>query len=86
MVYMGYYGISFSRLADAAAIKQNFGANGIGSPEPTAPFHVAVWVINPKKDPKVADAAEVLYSKHLAEDVQAVLDDRGLAWCSPTSN
>jgi prolyl-tRNA synthetase len=77
VMYMGCYGIGVSRIV-AAAIEQNFDANGIIWPEPMAPFQVAVCVINPKNDPKVAEAAENLYLKLLAEDIEAVLDDRGL--------
>lgn len=77
VMYMGCYGIGVSRIV-AAAIEQNFDANGIVWPEPMAPFQVAVCIINPKNDPKVAEAAEALYLKLLAEDIEAVLDDRGL--------
>ena len=77
VMYMGCYGIGVSRIV-AAAIEQNFDANGIFWPQPMAPFQVAVCIINPKNDPKVAEAAESLYLKLLAEDVEAVLDDRGL--------
>jgi prolyl-tRNA synthetase len=76
-MYMGCYGIGVSRIV-AAAIEQNFDANGIVWPEPMAPFQVAVCIINPKNDPKVAEAAEALYLKLLTEDIEAVLDDRGL--------
>ncbi|MEZ5454555.1 MAG: proline--tRNA ligase [Lysobacteraceae bacterium] len=77
VMYMGCYGIGVSRIV-AAAIEQNFDANGILWPAPMAPFQVAVCIINPKNDPKVAEAAESLYLKLLAEDIEAVLDDRGL--------
>jgi len=77
VMYMGCYGIGVSRIV-AAAIEQNFDESGIVWPEPMAPFQVAVCVINPKNDPKVAEAAEALYLKLLAEDIEAVLDDRGL--------
>jgi prolyl-tRNA synthetase len=74
---MGCYGIGVTRIV-GAAIEQNFDANGIAWPEPMAPWTVAVCVINPKSDAKVADAAVALYEKLLAAGVDACLDDRGL--------
>ena len=62
----------------AAAIEQNFDANGICWPAPMAPWQVAVCIINPKNDPAVVAAAEALYDELLAADIDAVLDDRGL--------
>ncbi|MCF7221290.1 proline--tRNA ligase [Marilutibacter chinensis] len=74
---MGCYGIGVSRIV-AAAIEQNFDDNGIRWPEAMAPWRVAVCLINPKKDPAVAEAAESLYRDLAAAGVDAVLDDRGL--------
>ena len=74
---MGCYGIGVSRIV-AAAIEQNFDDNGIRWPEAMAPWRVAVCVINPKKDPAVAGAAEALYRELAAAGIDAVLDDRGL--------
>ena len=77
VMFMGCYGIGVSRIV-AAAIEQNFDANGIIWPEPMAPWQVAVCVINPKHDPAVSDAAAALYEDLNARGVEACLDDRGL--------
>jgi prolyl-tRNA synthetase len=77
VMYMGCYGIGVSRIV-ASAIEQNFDAAGIMWPEPMAPWRVAVCVINPKNDAKVAAAAEALYADLGAKGVEVVLDDRGL--------
>ena len=74
---MGCYGIGVSRIV-AAAIEQNFDANGIAWPEAMAPWQAVVCVINPKKDPAVADAAEALYRELNAAGIETALDDRGL--------
>ena len=74
---MGCYGIGVSRIV-AAAIEQNFDANGICWPEPMAPWQVAVCVINPKNDAAVTEAAEALYAQLQAAGIDACLDDRGL--------
>ena len=74
---MGCYGIGVSRIV-AAAIEQNHDDNGICWPEAMAPGQAAVCVINPKKDPTVAEAAESLYRELNAAGIEAVLDDRGL--------
>jgi len=75
--YMGCYGIGVSRIV-AAAIEQNFDDNGVIWPEPMAPWRVAVCVINPKNDAKVADAANALYAELNARGIDTLLDDRGL--------
>jgi len=74
---MGCYGIGVSRIV-AAAIEQNFDANGIVWPEPMAPWRVAVCVINPKDDAAVNEAAEALYAELNAAGIETALDDRGL--------
>ncbi len=74
---MGCYGIGVSRIV-AAAIEQNFDANGIVWPEAMAPWQVAVCVINPKNDAAVTAAAEALYRELNAAGVETALDDRGL--------
>jgi len=74
---MGCYGIGVSRIV-AAAIEQNFDANGIVWPEPMAPWRVAVCVINPKDDAAVNAAAEALYAELNAAGIETTLDDRGL--------
>ncbi|KFN43627.1 proline--tRNA ligase [Arenimonas oryziterrae] len=77
VMFMGCYGIGVSRIV-AAAIEQNFDANGICWPEPMAPWRVAVCIINPKNDPAVVEAAQALYIDLNARGVDACLDDRGL--------
>jgi prolyl-tRNA synthetase len=77
VMYMGCYGVGVSRIV-AAAIEQNFDANGIRWPEAMAPWTVVVCVINPKKDPAVVAAAEALHAELLAAGLDACLDDRGL--------
>jgi prolyl-tRNA synthetase len=77
VMFMGCYGIGVSRIV-AAAIEQNFDANGICWPEPMAPWQVAVCVINPKNDATVSAAANALYEELQARGVETCLDDRGL--------
>lgn len=77
IMFMGCYGIGVSRIV-AAAIEQNFDANGIRWPEAMAPWRVAVCMINPKGDATVTAAAEALYNDLAARGVEVVLDDRGL--------
>jgi prolyl-tRNA synthetase len=77
VMYMGCYGIGVSRIV-AAAIEQNFDANGICWPEAMAPWQVALCVINPKNDSTVAAYAERLYAEMQQNGVQVCLDDRGL--------
>ncbi|HEY4582197.1 MAG TPA: proline--tRNA ligase [Lysobacter sp.] len=74
---MGCYGIGVSRIV-AAAIEQNFDANGIAWPDAIAPWQVAVCVINPKNAEAVNEAAQALLRDLVAAGVDAVLDDRGL--------
>lgn len=77
IMYMGCYGIGVSRIV-AAAIEQNFDANGICWPEKMAPWQIAICVINPKNDAKVADYAESLYQQFSNQGLSVCLDDRGL--------
>jgi prolyl-tRNA synthetase len=77
VMFMGCYGIGVSRIV-AAAIEQNFDANGICWPEPMAPWRVAVCVINPKNDTAVSAAANALYEELQARGIETCLDDRGL--------
>jgi len=74
---MGCYGIGVSRIV-AAAIEQNFDANGIIWPDAIAPWQVAVCVINPKNVDAVNEAAQALYRDLRGAGIDAVLDDRGL--------
>ncbi len=77
VMYMGCYGVGVSRIV-AAAIEQNFDANGICWPEPMAPWQVAVCVINPKNDANVSRAAMDLYEELTGKGIETCLDDRGL--------
>ncbi|OHE79772.1 MAG: proline--tRNA ligase [Lysobacterales bacterium GWF1_69_6] len=77
VMHMGCYGIGVSRIV-AAAIEQNFDANGICWPAPMAPWQVAVCIINPKNDPAVVEAADALYAELQAAGLEVVIDDRGL--------
>jgi len=77
VMFMGCYGVGVSRIV-AAAIEQNFDANGICWPEPMAPWQVAVCVINPKNDAAVAAYADRLYGDLSARGINVCLDDRGL--------
>jgi prolyl-tRNA synthetase len=72
---MGCYGIGVTRLV-AAAIEQNFDANGIVWPEPIAPFQVALVPMNLHKSERVRAAVEPLYEALLADGVDVLLDDR----------
>jgi prolyl-tRNA synthetase len=77
VMHMGCYGIGVSRIV-AAAIEQNFDANGICWPAPMAPWQVAVCIINPKNDPAVVEAADALYAELQKAGLDVVIDDRGL--------
>jgi prolyl-tRNA synthetase len=77
IMFMGCYGIGVSRIV-AAAIEQNFDANGIIWPEAMAPWKVAVCVINPKNDTNTSTAAKTLYDELNAAGIETCLDDRGL--------
>jgi prolyl-tRNA synthetase len=73
----GCYGIGVSRIV-GAVIEQCHDDAGIVWPEAIAPWRVAICVINPKNEPKVAEAAEALYRELQANGIEVVLDDRGL--------
>ncbi len=77
VMFMGCYGVGVSRIV-AAAIEQNFDANGICWPEAMAPWTIAVCIINPKNDPAVSAAAVALYDELVARGLDVCLDDRGL--------
>ncbi|MBE0599101.1 MAG: proline--tRNA ligase [Desulfuromonadales bacterium] len=74
ILFMGCYGIGVGRTV-AAAIEQNYDANGIVWPMPIAPFQVIVTMVNPNDD-LVRQAAERLYDELLALGVEVLLDDR----------
>ncbi|MEW6623243.1 MAG: proline--tRNA ligase [Bacillota bacterium] len=73
-IVMGCYGIGVGRTM-AAAIEQNFDADGIIWPMSIAPFHVAVIPVS-IKDSQQASIAEKIYEDLKAADVEVVIDDR----------
>ncbi len=77
VMFMGCYGVGVSRIV-AAAIEQNFDANGICWPAQMAPWQIALCVINPKNDESVAGYAENLYQQLLSQGLNVCLDNRGL--------
>jgi prolyl-tRNA synthetase len=72
---MGCYGIGVSRVV-AAAIEQNHDEQGIIWPEAIAPFRVAIVPLNMQKSDEVRQAAEALYEKLNALNIEVLLDDR----------
>lgn len=71
---MGCYGIGVSRTM-AAAIEQNYDANGIIWPMPIAPYQCVIVPVS-LKDAPVVETAEKLYRELLSRGVEVVLDDR----------
>ena len=70
-IIMGCYGIGVSRTM-AAAIEQNFDANGIKWPMALAPFQVHLIAVNPEQLP----VAKELSEKLTAQNIEILLDDR----------
>jgi len=73
-IVMGCYGIGVGRTV-AAAIEQNHDENGIIWPIPIAPFQIMVIPLNMKNN-EVAKISEDIYKTLIAEDIDALLDDR----------
>ncbi len=71
LMVMGCYGIGVSRTM-AAAIEQNYDADGIKWPMSIAPFQVHLVVVGPEQLP----VAEDLYNQLAAAGVEVLLDDR----------
>lgn len=71
---MGCYGIGVTRVV-AAAIEQNFDANGIIWPDSIAPFHVAIVPININKSEAVAQKTEEVYAQLQAAGIDVLLMD-----------
>jgi prolyl-tRNA synthetase len=71
---MGCYGIGITRLL-AAAIEQNYDANGIIWPFSIAPFAVLLLPIN-YKDEAIREVTGKLYDGLLERGIEALLDDR----------
>lgn len=74
IMIMGCYGIGVGRTM-AAAIEQNYDANGIIWPLSLAPFQVIVLPVN-VNDPSQREEAEKIYHKLLEQGIEALLDDR----------
>jgi len=72
---MGCYGIGVSRVV-AAAIEQNYDANGIVWPAAIAPFEVALVPIGYHKSEAVRDATDRLYASLTEAGIEVLLDDR----------
>jgi prolyl-tRNA synthetase len=73
-IEMGCYGIGISRLV-AAAIEQNYDANGIIWPMAIAPFQVLLLPIN-YKDKATQKVCDELYQALQERGVEIILDDR----------
>ena len=73
-VIMGSYGIGIGRTM-AAAVEQNHDADGILWPLALAPFEIELVSLNPS-DPGTAQAADALYARFLAADLDVLYDDR----------
>ncbi|NLK50911.1 MAG: proline--tRNA ligase [Syntrophomonadaceae bacterium] len=74
LIVMGCYGIGVSRTM-AAAIEQNYDANGIKWPVAIAPYHVIIVPVS-FQDEQQRTVAEKLYNGLLKVGVEAILDDR----------
>ncbi|MFC2033996.1 proline--tRNA ligase [Chloroflexota bacterium] len=71
---MGCYGIGVGRLL-AATIEHNHDDKGIIWPVAIAPYHIYLCPLH-MEDQKVAETAEKLYSKLLAQGAEILFDDR----------
>ncbi|MDA9307495.1 proline--tRNA ligase [Gammaproteobacteria bacterium] len=74
-LFMGCYGIGVSRLV-AAAIEQNNDDKGILWPESIAPYEVNIVAIGYTKEPKIAEAANILSEQLQAMGYEVIVDDR----------
>ncbi len=73
-IVMGCYGIGLGRLL-AAAIEQNHDDKGIIWPSAIAPYHIYLCPLY-LENPKVAAAAENLYTELEAQGIEVLFDDR----------
>ncbi len=73
-IVMGCYGIGLDRLL-AAAIEQNHDDKGIIWPLSIAPYHIYLCPLY-LENPKVAAAAEKVYSELEAQGLEVLFDDR----------
>ena len=74
---MGCYGIGVSRII-AAAIEQNYDADGMILPKSIAPFEVIITPIGLEKNDEVLKVSLDLYEDLIDKGVDVILDDRGL--------
>lgn len=72
---MGCYGIGVSRVV-AAAIEQNFDAQGIIWPRALAPFQVSLLPINMHKSEQVTRFCQDLYAQLSQAGIEVLFDDR----------
>ncbi len=73
-VVMGCYGIGIERIL-SAIVEQNNDEKGIVWPINTAPYKVAIVVINPKEEEQLK-AGDMLYSKLNEMGIDTLIDDR----------
>lgn len=73
-VVMGCYGIGVTRTM-AAAVEQNYDADGIIWPVNIAPCEVVLIAIN-QRDPQQTSIAEKIYQDLIAQDIDVIYDDR----------
>lgn len=71
LIIMGCYGIGVSRTM-AAAIEQNYDANGIKWPMAIAPYQIHLIAVNPEQ----LSVARELYDQLNAQGIEVLLDDR----------
>lgn len=71
---MGCYGIGVSRTM-AAAVEQNYDANGIIWPMPIAPYQVIIIPVNSQKEDQMKAALDI-YVELLGMGLEVILDDR----------
>ena len=76
-VTMGCYGIGITRVV-AAAIEQNFDAQGIIWPQSIAPFDISIIPINLKKSAQVEKICNQLYIELEQAGFDVLYDDRDL--------
>lgn len=74
LILMGCYGIGVTRTM-AAAVEQNYDANGIIWPKSIAPYHVVVIPISIKDEDHIKNAQK-LYEQLIDKGIEVVLDDR----------
>lgn len=71
---MGCYGIGVSRTM-AAAVEQNYDADGIIWPIPIAPYQVIIIPVNSQKEDQMKAATDI-YQELTARGLEVILDDR----------